>query len=401
MRIRNLFDKNKTYLVAVSGGPDSMALWDKLLKLGLNVIAVHVNYHYRQEADNETLMVKRFGKENNCIVEVLDTHYQAGAGNFESWARKVRYQFFYDIGLKYDADGCIVGHHLDDYLETYFMQQKRGYVSYFGIQELTNIHGLKIIRPCLSVTKNRILKYCKENKVPYSIDITNYDEKYLRNKIRHQKVMKMTDLEKRKLYKDINEKNKELKTFIKKAKKFVKIDDIFELRKLDDDVLDRVIIYKINEVDKRINVSHGLLKEIKKLIYEEQGHHIIAISKSYSFIREYNSLRIVKKNMYNYLIEVDKPQVVETQYFKFDLTKDTSSLYIKNNSYPLIIRNAYYPHKIKIGKLFKKVNRLLIDSKIPYLKRLYWPEIVNNKGEVIFVPRVCEDENGLFVVKEL
>ena len=52
-------------------------------------------------------------------------------------------------------------------------------------------------------------------------------------------------------------------------------------------------------------------------------------------------------------------------------------------------------------KMYKKVNRLLIDAKIPYTKRLYWPEIVNNKGEVIFIPRTCEDENGLFVVKEL
>ena len=100
-------------------------------------------------------------------------------------------------------------------------------------------------------------------------------------------------------------------------------------------------------------------------------------------------------------MEVSSPQIIENQYFRFDLIKSPESLYIKKDSYPLIIRNAYYPHKVKIGKMYKKVNRLLIDAKIPYTKRLYWPEIVNNKGEVIFIPRTCEDENGLFVVKEL
>ena len=401
MRIRNLFDTNKTYLIAVSGGPDSMALWDKLLKLGLKLIAVHVNYHYRLEADNETLMVKEFAKSNNCQIETLDVHYQNHKGNFESWARKIRYQFFYEIGQKYDVEGCIVGHHLDDYLETYFMQEKRGYVSYYGIKEITNIQGMKIIRPCLNVTKERLLRYCYENKIPYSIDASNYDEKYLRNKIRHQKVMKMNGGEKRKLYKSIEVRNKELKSLINRAQKYLKINDVYKLRQLDKEVLDRVIIYKINEVDKRINVSYGLLDEARKLIEEENGHRFISISKIYNLVREYDCLKIVKKNEYNYIVEVTSPQIIENQYFRFDLIKSPESLYIKQDSYPLIIRNAYYPHKVKIGKMYKKVNRLLIDAKIPYTKRLYWPEIVNNKGEVIFIPRTCEDENGLFVVKEL
>ena len=401
MRIRNLFDKNETYLIAVSGGPDSMALWDKLLKLNLKLIAVHVNYHYRKEADNETLMVKEFARLNNCDIEIFDAHYQGSKGNFESWARKVRYQFFYEIGKKYNVDGCIVGHHLDDYLETYFMQERRGYVSYYGIKNITNIQGLKIIRPCLKVTKERLLRYCKENKIPYAIDVTNYDEKYLRNMIRHQKVMKMSCFEKRKLYRLIELKNKELLGLINKAKKYLNVNNVYELRQLEKEVLDRVIIYKINAVDKRINVSNGLLDEVRNLIKEENGNRLVSIGKIYDIAREYDSLRIVKKNVYNYKIEVKEPQVIETQYFRIDLIKNPESLYIKNDSYPLIIQNAYYPHKIKIGKMLKRVNRLLIDAKIPYTKRLYWPEIVNNKGEVIFIPRTCEDENGLFVVKEL
>ena len=73
---------------------------------------------------------------------------------------------------------------------------------------------------------------------------------------------------------------------------------------------------------------------------------------------------------------------------------------IKKDSYPLIIRNVEKDRKIKIGSINKSVSRLLIDEKVPYLKRLYWPEIVNNKGEIIFVPRKSQDEKKLYIVKD-
>ena len=67
--------------------------------------------------------------------------------------------------------------------------------------------------------------------------------------------------------------------------------------------------------------------------------------------------------------------------------------------FQLTIKIVDKNQKIKIVNIHKNINRLLIDEKIPYLKRLYWPRIVNNKNEIIFIPRKDFDEDNLFIVK--
>lgn len=140
--------------------------------------------------------------------------------------------------------------------------------------------------------------------------------------------------------------------------------------------------------------------DIKKQISSLDGNKDISLNEDYSLIKEYSSLKLVKNDMYKYYVVVEKPMIIENKYIYFDLISDPSTFYIKKDSYPLIIRNVEKDRKIKIGSINKSVSRLLIDEKVPYLKRLYWPEIVNNKGEIIFVPRKSQDEKKLYIVKD-
>ena len=122
------YPKDKTYLVAVSGGPDSMALLDMLLKENFNIIIAHVNYKTRDESDAEEAMVKEFAKSHNikCYVDYFDHNYK---GSFEDAARKFRYNFFAKIYEKENCNGLFVGHHKDDVLETYLLKKQRNVVN--------------------------------------------------------------------------------------------------------------------------------------------------------------------------------------------------------------------------------------------------------------------------------
>ena len=91
--------------------------------------------------------------------------------------------------------------------------------------------------------------------------------------------------------------------------------------------------------------------------------------------------------------------IIDNQFIYFNLIDNPQLFYIKDDSYPLTIQIAKGNDKLKIGKITKTVNRLWIDAKIPLTQRLYWPKIVNNKGEIIFVPRQSSDVNGLYIVK--
>ena len=109
------------------------------------------------------------------------------SGNFQNWAREVRYQFFYEVMMKHQCDGVVIAHHEDDVIETYLFQKQRKMIpECFGIAEKTEIQGCPIFRPLLQMTKKNLIEYCDEHQVPYGHDETNDSDLYTRNRIRHQ-----------------------------------------------------------------------------------------------------------------------------------------------------------------------------------------------------------------------
>ena len=140
MKICTQIPKNKKYIVACSFGPDSMALLDVVREQKFNVVVAHVNYHHREESNSEEIGLKKYCNEHNLSLEILDLADEKTEGNFEAWARKIRYEFFNKVAIKYKADAVLVAHHQDDLIETYLMQKKRGnFVKKWGIAEKTVI----------------------------------------------------------------------------------------------------------------------------------------------------------------------------------------------------------------------------------------------------------------------
>jgi tRNA(Ile)-lysidine synthase len=109
---------------------------------------------------------------------------------------------------KHRAKALFVAHQQDDLIETYLIQKQRNSrVNYYGIEPVIHMKNMTIVRPLLSFSKQDLLDYCHENKVPFSVDMSNFETKYLRNKIRLEVVAKLTEIERYQILKEINENN--------------------------------------------------------------------------------------------------------------------------------------------------------------------------------------------------
>ncbi|MFB3896452.1 MAG: tRNA lysidine(34) synthetase TilS [bacterium] len=210
----NLIQKGDRVIVAVSGGPDSVALLLLLNELkkeyNLNLFVVHLNHQFRgKEADADARFVQSLARNLNlpCFVKSVNVPEVAKKKKKspEEMAREIRYAFLQDIAQKEQANKIALGHNADDQTETILMWLLRG----AGIEglagmeiarksEVPNIkyqvpnklrcscqNQIYIIRPLLETSRKEILEYLKEKKQKYRVDKTNLKPIYLRNRIRN------------------------------------------------------------------------------------------------------------------------------------------------------------------------------------------------------------------------
>ncbi len=392
MSITFKYDKTKTYIVGVSGGPDSMALLDMLYKMKYNVVACLVNYNTRKESEYEQKMVREYCHQRNIFFETIDVIYYKRYGNFEAWARDIRYKFFRENMIKYDAYGVFIAHHQDDLLETYLLQKQRRIITkYYGLKEESLILNMKVLRPLLKFSKEELVSYCEKNLIPYSIDSTNLENEHLRNKIRNKILLNYSKVEKEKLLTKIELDN------IKRRNNLLNVSRIYNKEKIEiskfnqlSDIEKQLLIFQlINETlgENFIKLTYYRINEMIKLLLSNKPNVCHRISGLYYFIREYDFFYVGKLDeniAYCYCMEV--PSVLDVKEFSCDFRCDTSFLKIDHDSYPLIFRNAKKEDKVLIGSINKKVNRLLIDEKIPQNKRNKYPVVLDKNNKIVYIP---------------
>lgn len=178
-----------TVAVCLSGGADSMALFHFFCtnreKLGVEVMALHVNHGLREESEDEQQFVQRYCDSMGvpCIITALDMNNNTKPQGMstESWARDLRYEFFFRQAEKYGAK-LATAHTLSDRTETVLFNITRG-SSLKGASGIPPVRG-GIIRPLIDCTRADVEKYCEENEIPFVTDKTNFEDIYARNKIR-------------------------------------------------------------------------------------------------------------------------------------------------------------------------------------------------------------------------
>lgn len=190
MTIKEL-SPDKLYLVALSGGADSVALALMMKEMGLNVHALHCNFHLRgKESDRDENFVRHFCDDKKIPLEVchFDTRNLAKKHgmSIEMEARELRYTWFAEQAQTLKAEAICVAHHKDDQAETLLLNLIRG----TGMRGLAAMHpdrtinGLRILRPLLDITKQEILDYLASRHQEYVTDSTNLERDALRNRIR-------------------------------------------------------------------------------------------------------------------------------------------------------------------------------------------------------------------------
>lgn len=183
-------EDSRPVIVALSGGADSVALLSVLTALGYRCIAAHCNYHLRgKESDRDEahaekiagilgaqfvrkdFNVEEFRKNNNGI-------------SIETACRELRYSWFLQLSVEFDAQGIAVGHNSDDNCETLLFNLFRG-TGLKGLRGILPVNDNNIIRPLLQISRSEIEAYLNRTGYDYIVDSTNLKNDYSRNKIRN------------------------------------------------------------------------------------------------------------------------------------------------------------------------------------------------------------------------
>lgn len=179
------------YVLAVSGGVDSVVLLDILSKQpGMDLVVAHFDHGIRSDSNIDAIFVAGLAKKYGFQFETK--REELGSDSSEEKARIRRYTFLRDVAKKYDAK-LITAHHSDDVIETVAINLTRG-TGWRGLAVLDS----DVLRLLTGLTKAEIIDYAVKHKLSWHEDSTNAEKKYLRNKIREH-TMKLDDDTKRQL----------------------------------------------------------------------------------------------------------------------------------------------------------------------------------------------------------
>jgi tRNA(Ile)-lysidine synthase len=293
---KKFFSPDYLYVVAVSGGPDSMFLLDNLRHQGYKIVVAHVNYQKRSESEREEKLVSDYCHAHSLplVIRRVKKEEYILSFNFQAWARQLRYIFFQEVAREYQTRHIAIAHHQQDHCETYWLQKDRKIlVNYWGLPNFVHWGKFWIARPLLSFAKEQIIRYLVKHQINYALDNTNELPIYQRNRLRSQ-LVNLTIVEKNCLLAEIEKKNRELK----KIKKIVNIWKpsfivsrfVFRLLSpnLSPEIYLRLLYYWVNRA------TNGILRQRKKKLLTEIYKQLFISKKSNLTINLGKQWQIIK-----------------------------------------------------------------------------------------------------------
>ena len=423
--------KNKTILVGVSGGPDSMALLHFLNKLKnewcFNLIAISVDHQLRgeeSEADVEYV-------EKMCVkwdipfvglkvdVKKYQKQYKVST---QVAARKLRYDAFYEQMQHFGGDYLALGHHGDDQVETLLMAIVRttNLSSLSGIPITRPFANGEIIRPLLAVTKNEIEQYCKTYHIQPRMDHTNLDTYYTRNYFRRFIVPKLKErhpnlhITMQQLSESLQEDENYLQEQAKQVFEQVVQRDKNEKKatlsinllkdhpvSLQRRVYRLTLDYLYDELPNQLTYMHeqiflSLMKEsTNKVVHFPQK---LLIERSYETLLFYFTEHEVSDYSFQQEIEGIPDKIVLPNGAILSITysnerpviKEDIHTYIcsfKELAFPLVVRTRKPGDRMQIRGMdgSKKIKNILIDDKIPRMQRKNVFLLEDNNKEIFWL----------------
>jgi tRNA(Ile)-lysidine synthase len=183
-------EHNRSFLLAVSGGLDSMCMLHRFAsdaKKYSNLYAAYVNHGIRQDANEDSKLIKKKCEEYGVLFyeTFIDQKIFEGKNNFEAIARTARYNLLFELKNKLNADFLATAHHKNDQAETVFLRIARS-TSLKGLRGILTEREDGVIRPMLEFTKEDLQRYAEQNGIEWREDSTNKNIEHFRNKVRLQ-----------------------------------------------------------------------------------------------------------------------------------------------------------------------------------------------------------------------
>ncbi len=401
-REENLFGKEDSVLIAVSGGMDSVVLLHLFSRLrnehhdfsSLKLGIAHCNFNLREsESDSEEVFVKELAAKMDIpfFVKHFDTKAFADDNkiSIQMAARSLRYNWFEAVRKENGYHHIAVAHHSNDIVETVLINLIKG-TGIAGLHGIAARNG-NIIRPLLFTSREAINTYIIENKISYKEDSSNSSTKYIRNKIRHNiiPVLKELNAGLEKTFSQNIERIKDVesifKTFVEeKRKEITKAEGqklFIDIEKLRVQPGLPALLY---ELLKPYNFQSGIIEDILGSLDRQSGK--LFYSDTHRLLKDRSSLILIplEETLTEQLIKIERDQqantigislLLETKPNTPDLTIPTDTVYAYLDSdkliFPLTLR------KWQAGDWFKplgmngkkKISDYLIDEKTPFTEK--------------------------------
>lgn len=392
--------RNDRYLLAVSGGKDSMVMLDVFHKLGVQFSVAHMNYGLRDEAsDLDQALVQKICNNLgvNCYVKKVDTQAfcEKEKISTQEGARILRYFWFNELMEENDLNWVVTAHHEEDNKETFLQNLKRG-SGLRGLKAMLPIHENKL-KPLIRVSRSEIDNYCNSNHISYRQDASNNQLHYQRNLIRN-KVLPQ-------LEKDLMGIGKGISTTIENLqldydylihqlereadKNLVKDGDewrILSFRKLHPRLLFHLLEkfgFNKKQVEDLIHSKSSGKKVENAQFIAQDGHGDLLIFRDAGNVSTELEIREVGSYHLQGVNIVISESVVPDE---FERNRQVAFMDADKITWPLLVRNYQHGDKIKpigmVGK--KKLSDYFTDAKIPVHRRSQI-KVVISEGEIAWV----------------
>lgn len=407
-------DSNKKYLLAISGGADSVALLDVCASLGYDFIIAHCNFNLRgEESLRDEMHVRDLAKKYKKPIYVVsfDTINYSEVNNcsIEMAARDLRYNWFNELLIEHKCEYILVAHHMGDVVETALINLIRG-TGIKGLKGISQIND-KVVRPLLDYSKDDILKYLKSRNIDFCDDSSNFETDYTRNKIRLNIIPE---------FEKINPSFK--RTMYENTKRFSEIEVLFNERVQEvlNDITsysaDRILISieKLKNTNAKNTVLYELLKRygFNNLLVDEIISSLDSLSgkyfdsKSHRLVKDRDSLILYKlsdlsNKEYIFDSSIDIPINISVKLFKTDdysikRDKNIACFDAEKVNMPLKLRkwkqgDYFFPFGMKGRK--KKLSDFFADNKFSLKdKEDCW--IVCSGDRIIWIVGYRGDDNS-------
>lgn len=403
-----LFERNSTVLAAVSGGMDSVLMAHLLKSSGYNFAIAHCNFQLRgHEANADQEFCRQLAHQNNVPFHTINFDTQQYASDkkisIQMAARDLRYAWFEQIKQQHNYTAIALAHHQNDAIETILLNLVRG-------TGIAGLHGIlpkngSLVRPLLFLNRDEIQKLITANSYQYVEDSSNASTKYARNKLRHEVIPKLQEL------------NPSLEsTFENNLKHFRDMETLLEVRLAD--LKNELFVYEVDDIHLQLSAVKALTPQRLLLfkLLQEFGFNETAIDDLISALNKHSG-KVFEATNFKLILDRDKLIItpknkvmhepvnikaadhsINYGNYKLTVLHDDMPLIIKDNPlavsvdadklvYPLSVRawqqsDSFCPLGMKTRK---KLSDYFISQKIPLHQKSEIPLLINGNDEIIWI----------------